>query len=436
MRVLVACECSGRVREAFRRRGHDAWSCDLKPAEDGSPYHIQGDVTPLLDEEWDLLIAHPVCTRLANSGAKHLYKGMKKENGVNPTMWQKLIDGAEFYKKFQKAKAKRKAIENPVMHGHAQKMVNPRRRQFVQPWWFGEKAFKATGFELYDLPDLVATNKLMPPKPGTEEHKAWSKVHREPPGPERAANRSRTFKGIAEAMAEQWGSLYQNVANKEKCSFTHESKSSNKVETYPATKQENSSVTINFTITADDTAELAKQIVSLAFMLAPNLRNHAAPVPPAAAIEPEIVEPVKRAPRNTKKAGVTIDHEPAKESESVVEPVEPATDGVPGAGGDTASGITSETGAGDEAADEPKAEVDAVAGTAEPEEPCMTIDALRAFTVNDYLNSVFEKQEDRKAAFGDMLKEFGVTKIGDLPADKINAWKAAVDQRIAAAVKA
>lgn len=204
MRVLVACEYSGRVREAFRALGHEVWSCDLLPSEDDSPYHIIGDVTPLLKECWDLLIAHPPCKYLANSGAKHLYIGMKKENGICPDRWQKMVEGAEFYLKFRRAKAKRKAVENPIMHKHAAAIIGSRATQFVQPYWFGEKAFKATGFELTGLPKLVATNRLTPPKPGTDEHKEWSKIHRMAPSPDRWKNRSRTFQGIADALASQW----------------------------------------------------------------------------------------------------------------------------------------------------------------------------------------------------------------------------------------
>jgi hypothetical protein len=103
-----------------------------------------------------------------------------------------------------------KAIENPVMHKHAIERLGRRDRQIVQPWWFGDKAFKATGFELHGLAPLKPTNKLLPPLPGTEEHKKWSSVHREPPAPDRWKNRSRTFPGVAAAMAKQWGLTKHN----------------------------------------------------------------------------------------------------------------------------------------------------------------------------------------------------------------------------------
>ncbi len=212
IKVLIVGECSGRMRQAFRRRGHDARSCDLKKAEDGAmaPDHYQGDILHVYHANpwmWDidLLIAHPVCKRLANSGAKHLYIGMRKENGINPKKWEEMETGAQMYIAMKSIPARFKAIENPIMHEHAAKLIGKRADQFVQPWWFGEPFFKATGFDLTGLPKLKPTNKLIPPKPGTAEHKAWSAVHMEAPGPEREANRSRSFVGLCEAAAEQWG---------------------------------------------------------------------------------------------------------------------------------------------------------------------------------------------------------------------------------------
>ena len=105
----------------------------------------------------------------------------------------------------------RKAIENPVMHRYARERIIPGARQVVQPWWFGEPEFKATGFELIGLPPLVPTNKLTPPASGTDEHKQWSKVHRMSPGPDRWKNRSRTYLGVAAAMAQQWGEVKHNA---------------------------------------------------------------------------------------------------------------------------------------------------------------------------------------------------------------------------------
>lgn len=205
MRVLIACEFSGVVRRAFRERGHDAFSCDLLPAEDGGP-HIQGDAWQAANfARWDLMIAHPPCTRLTNSGVRWLHippPGKTKEE-----MWRDLDEAAQFYLALRNAPIPRKAIENPIMHKYARERINPTARQVVQPWWFGEPQFKATGFELFNLPPLRPTNKLVPPKSGTAEHAQWSKVHRASPSPNRWKERSRTLCGIAQAMAEQWGGI-------------------------------------------------------------------------------------------------------------------------------------------------------------------------------------------------------------------------------------
>lgn len=207
MRVLVGCERSGVVRRAFAALGHDAWSCDIEPADDFSNRHIRGNVLDHLDDGWDLLaVMHPPCTVLCNSGVKWLYRGGRKENGRDPARWAELEDAAEFYRALrERGSIPRRAIENPVMHSHAITATGRGPVQFVQPWWFGDPYFKATGLELIGLKELVPTNRLSPPRPGTAEHKAWSRVHREPPGPDRARRRSETYPGMAAAMAWQWG---------------------------------------------------------------------------------------------------------------------------------------------------------------------------------------------------------------------------------------
>ena len=209
MRVLIACEFSGTVRRAFAARGWHAVSIDMLPSEDCPMGPLQqhwiGDVRDYLGCDWDLMIAHPPCTRLANSGVRWLHKPPRGRTVSE--MWADLEHAAAFYKALRDAPIPRKAIENPIMHKYARELIKPGRRQIVQPWQFGEPAFKATGFELIGLPDLVPTNVLAIPAKGTEEHKRWSAVHREPPGPERWKNRSRTFKGIADAFASQWGSI-------------------------------------------------------------------------------------------------------------------------------------------------------------------------------------------------------------------------------------
>lgn len=204
MKVLVACEESQIVTKEFRKRGHEAYSCDIKDCSGGHPeWHIKDDVLNHINNGWDAMIGHPDCTRLTNAGVRWLHKPPKDKTLVE--MWQEFFIAVEFYKKLRDAPIKKKAIENPVMHLHAKELIMTKKRQIVQPWYFGDKAFKATGFELYGLPELKDTVRLVPPKPGTEEHKKWSFIHRMPPGPKRAELRSKTFPGMAAAMAEQWG---------------------------------------------------------------------------------------------------------------------------------------------------------------------------------------------------------------------------------------
>jgi len=196
MRVLVACEESGTVRDAFLDAGHDAISCDLQPARSRPERHMQGDVMPALDWGWDLVIAHPPCTRLTNSGVRWL---------AERDLWNDMEAGAAFFNAF-KGCAPRVCIENPIMHKYARDLCG-QWTQTVQPWQFGDEAFKRTALWLEGLPPLVPTNVLTPPKAGTDEHKRWSKVHRCPPGADRAKIRSTFFPGIARAMAYQWGQL-------------------------------------------------------------------------------------------------------------------------------------------------------------------------------------------------------------------------------------
>jgi len=189
MLVLVACEYSGRVREAFRARGHDAWSCDLLDCEDGSAHHIQGDaLAAAASRPWDLVIAHPPCTHLAVSGARHF--AAKRADGRQ----QEAID---FFLALARLPVPLLAIENPVC---IMSSVWRRPDQTIQPWQFGHGECKATCLWLKGLPHLVPTNIV----PGREQ-----RIHRMPPGPDRWRERSRTFQGIADAMADQWGSPRQ-----------------------------------------------------------------------------------------------------------------------------------------------------------------------------------------------------------------------------------
>lgn len=184
MRVLVGCEFSGRVREAFRKRGHDAWSYDLLPSEDDSPFHVIGDVRHALGYGWDLGIFHPPCTRLAVSGARWFAMYRDEQEAA-----------LDFVRELLDAPIPRIALENPIS------VISSRIRkpdQIIQPWQFGHGETKATCLWLKNLPLLVPTNIVE----GRE-----ARVHKMPPRPDRWKERSRTFTGIAEAMAEQWGTI-------------------------------------------------------------------------------------------------------------------------------------------------------------------------------------------------------------------------------------
>lgn len=208
LRVLVACEYSATVRDAFRALGHDAWSCDLLPTDGNPRWHYQDSIFHVLAKSylhWDMMIAHPICTSMANSGAKHLYIGGNKENGPNPARWKDLERDAAFYRALKAAPIKKIVLENSVMHGHAIKLVERGRHQIVHPHFFGSPFFKQTQLELIGVEPLVRTHYMNVPKPGTDEHKAWSRCHRMPPGPDRGKERARFDPKMAKAMAWQWG---------------------------------------------------------------------------------------------------------------------------------------------------------------------------------------------------------------------------------------
>lgn len=216
-RVLIGCERSGVLRRAFIERGFDAWSCDLEPADDGSNRHIRDDLLAHLDDGWDLLcVMHPPCTILCNSGVRWLYIGGRRVNGRDEARCTELESAAAFYRACrEQGDIVRRAIENPVMHKEAIALTGRGVTQFVQPWWFGDPFFKSTGFELVNLPRLSRTIELTPPRAGTAEHAAWSRVHRMAPGPDRARARSETHPGMAAAIADQFGSLLDVMAARE-----------------------------------------------------------------------------------------------------------------------------------------------------------------------------------------------------------------------------
>lgn len=193
MRVLIACEFSGEVRDAFRRLGHDAVSCDLLPSERPGP-HIQADARSVLGDGWDLLIAHPPCTYLANSGVRWLYGG--KGTVRDERRWRQMADGAALFRAMLEAPIPRVAVENPIMHRHAKEIVGRGPDQTIQPWQFGHGETKATCLWLKALPPLTPTQIVDGRVP---------RVHYASPSPDRWKQRSKTLSGIAAAMAEQWG---------------------------------------------------------------------------------------------------------------------------------------------------------------------------------------------------------------------------------------
>lgn len=220
MRVLIGCECSGVIRNAFRKLGHDAWSCDLKPSGDGSEYHLVCNVLSILKDGWDLGIFHPVCTRIANSGVLRLYNGSKKSGGLNPTQIQHMLNGVTFFSKLYHAPIKKVCVENPLPHCHAMIQLLalnvPRYTQKIQPFQFGDPESKTTCLWLRELPRLNPTHSQQPdfyiahlpkPKRGKWNNQTDSGQNKLPPSPERAAIRAKSYAGIGDAMAEQWGSL-------------------------------------------------------------------------------------------------------------------------------------------------------------------------------------------------------------------------------------
>lgn len=188
MKVLIACEYSGTVRDAFRSLGHDAVSCDLLPTDVPGP-HYQGAVEDILSDGWDLMIAHPPCTYLTNSGVRWLHS----EEG----RWQKLDQACEFFNLLLQAPIPRICVENPIPHKYAVERLGGRKYdQIVQPWQHGHGETKATCLWLRGLKPLEPTEIVE-----GREQRIWKL----PPSKDRWKIRSKTYQGIAEAMAQQWG---------------------------------------------------------------------------------------------------------------------------------------------------------------------------------------------------------------------------------------
>jgi hypothetical protein len=192
MKILIACEYSGIVRDAFAAKGWDAWSCDIIPTEGNPAKHYCGDVFDIIDGDWDMMIAHPPCTYLSNAGARHLYpKGV-----LNKERYDKGIVAKDFFMRLYNAKIPHICVENPV----PSKIYNlPPYSQIIQPYYFGEPIMKATCLRLKNLPKLTSTKVLHKPQ-STKIAGNWFNKG----GKDRQKNRAKFFIGVAEAMAEQW----------------------------------------------------------------------------------------------------------------------------------------------------------------------------------------------------------------------------------------
>jgi len=187
MKVLIACEFSGVVRDAFRKKGHDAYSCDLLAT--GQSYHLQCDVMEIIEtRKWDLMIAHPPCTYLCNSGVRWLHS--------RPERFEKMILASIFFKQLLDASIDKIAVENPIMHSYALDAIGRKYDQKIQPWMFGHGETKATCLWLKNLPPLESTNIV-------EDRN--QRILNMGPSNDRSKIRSITYQGIANAMAEQWG---------------------------------------------------------------------------------------------------------------------------------------------------------------------------------------------------------------------------------------
>jgi len=194
MRVLVACEYSGKVREAFRALGHDAYSCDLLPADDNSPHHFEGDCWPVIEKGWDLIMMHPPCTALAVSGNAHYGTGMAKN-----AMRHEAIEWTMALYDHAKKHADKVAFENPVG------VLPIKPTQYVQPYEYGHSESKKTGLWLHNLPPLKPTNIVEKPECGYWDNQTPSGQNKLGPSADRWKIRSETYQGIADAIADQWG---------------------------------------------------------------------------------------------------------------------------------------------------------------------------------------------------------------------------------------
>ena len=194
MKVIVACEESQAVAKAFRALGHEAYSCDVQPCSGGKPeWHLQCDALTQIHKGWDMMIAHPPCTYLSNAAARHLFP----KGELNQDRYKLGLEAKEFFMKFLNAPIPRIAVENPIQ---STVFRIPKYDQIIQPYWFGHPTQKKTCLWLKNLPPLEPTDLLEKPQSTTVVGNWFNKG-----GIERQKNRSKTFKGVAQAMAKQWG---------------------------------------------------------------------------------------------------------------------------------------------------------------------------------------------------------------------------------------
>lgn len=216
MKILIGCEESQAVCKAFRERGFEAYSCDIQPCSGGHPeWHFEDNIFHILHSTrfsngLELFIGHPPCTYLANSGVRWLYN---KDGSKNFDRWEKMVQAAKFFKALLHTNADYVAIENPIMHKYALEIIGEKPTQIIQPWMFGDGEQKATCLWIKNLPPLQWSDKdTMFQKKTTSEGRE-QRIWKLPPGPERAKLRSKTFPGIASAMAEQWGNYLLEKAD-------------------------------------------------------------------------------------------------------------------------------------------------------------------------------------------------------------------------------
>lgn len=209
LKILVGCEESQAVTKELRLLGHEAYSCDIIPCSGGHPeWHLQMDVFEAIKlKDWDLMIGHPTCTYLTNSGVCWLWN---KDGSKNEDRWENLRAGAEFFKALLDSPIPAIAIENPIPHKYALDLIGRKYDQLIQPYHFGHPESKATCFWLKGLPNLRHTDDVRDLWRSLPKNEA-QRLHYLPPGPERAKLRSKTFTGIAKAMAEQWSTHLLNA---------------------------------------------------------------------------------------------------------------------------------------------------------------------------------------------------------------------------------